>query len=105
MAEAIASGRNAAVAALYSELVVKPYREHQPMQWFRMGDELMAAYLIDPSVVTETKRFYVDVDTQPGMDYGGSMFWDELRVATTARAGRRALSPASRKRFRRRMRA
>jgi len=77
MAEEIANGRNAAEAALYSELVVKPYREHKPMQWFRMGDELMAAYLIDPTLVTETKRFYVDVDTQPGMDYGGSMFWDE----------------------------
>lgn len=77
MAEAIASGRNAAEAALYSELVVKPNREHKPIQWFRMGDELMAAYVIDPSIVIETKRFYVDVDTQPGMDYGGSMFWDE----------------------------
>ena len=77
MAEAIANGKNTAEAALYEELVMKPYREHKPLQWFRMPDELMAAYLIDPSVITETRRYYVDIDTMQGMDYGASIYWDE----------------------------
>ena len=77
MAEAIAHGHNAAEAQLYEELVLKPYREHKPLQWFRMPDELMAAYLIDPSIITETRRYYVDIDTMQGMSYGSSIYWDE----------------------------
>jgi inosine-uridine nucleoside N-ribohydrolase len=77
MAEAIAHGQNTAEAALYDELVMKPYREHKPQQWFRMPDELMAAYLIDPSIVTETRRYYVDIDLMQGMSYGSSIYWDE----------------------------
>jgi len=77
MAEAIASGRNAPVAALYRDTVVKPYREGKQGQWFRMPDELMAAYLIDPSIVTEVRRYYVDVDLNEGMGYGASSYWDE----------------------------
>jgi len=77
MADAIAHGQNAAEAALYEELVMKPYREHKPQQWFRMPDELMAAYLIDPSIITETRRYYVDIDTMQGMSYGASIYWDE----------------------------
>jgi len=77
MAEAIASGHNAPVADLYAQKIVKPYKEGKRQQWFRMPDELMAAYLIDPSIVTETRRFYVDVDLSEGMDYGASSYWDE----------------------------
>ena len=77
MAEAIAHGQNAAEVQLYEELVLKPYREHKPQQWFRMPDELMAAYLIDPSIITETRRYYVDIDTMQGMSYGSSIYWDE----------------------------
>jgi purine nucleosidase len=78
MAEAIAKGGNPAEAKLYEELVMKPYREHKPLQWFRMPDELMAAYLIDPTIVTEMRRYYVDVDTMQGMSYGSSIYWDEV---------------------------
>jgi inosine-uridine nucleoside N-ribohydrolase len=77
MAETIANGQNQAEAALYEELVMKPYREHKPQQWFRMPDELMAAYLIDPSIITETRRYYVDIDSMQGMSYGASIYWDE----------------------------
>jgi inosine-uridine nucleoside N-ribohydrolase len=77
MAEAIAHGQNKAEAELYEELVMKPYREHKPQQWFRMPDELMAAYLIDPSIITESRRYYVDIDTMQGMSYGASLYWDE----------------------------
>jgi inosine-uridine nucleoside N-ribohydrolase len=81
MAEAIAQGANAAEARLYDELVMKPYRAHEPMQWFRMPDELMAAYLIDPSIITEWRRYYVDVDITLGMNYGASAYWDEFPKA------------------------
>lgn len=77
MAEAIASGKNAPIAALYQERVVKPFNEGKQQQWFRMPDELMAAYLIDPSIVTEMRRYYVDIDLTEGMDYGASSYWDE----------------------------
>jgi purine nucleosidase len=77
MADAIAHGQNKAEAALYEELVIKPYLAHKPLQWFRMPDELMAAYLIDPSIITETRRYYVDIDTMQGMSYGSSIYWDE----------------------------
>jgi inosine-uridine nucleoside N-ribohydrolase len=77
MAEAVAAGHNAALAAVYQEQVVTPYKEGKQLQWFRMPDELMAAYLIDPSIVTETRRYYVDVDLAEGMDYGASSYWDE----------------------------
>jgi purine nucleosidase len=77
MADAIAHGKNDAEAALYEELVMMPYREHKPQQWFRMPDELMAAYLIDDSIITETRRYYVDIDTMQGMSYGSSIYWDE----------------------------
>jgi purine nucleosidase len=78
MAEAIAKGNNTAEAKLYEELVMKPYREHKPLQWFRMPDELTAAYIIDPTIVTEMRRYYVDVDTMQGMSYGSSIYWDEV---------------------------
>ena len=78
MQQAIAQGQNEAEAKLYEELRMKPYREHKPLQWFRMPDELMAAYLIDPTIVTEMRRYYVDVDTMQGMSYGSSIYWDEV---------------------------
>jgi len=77
MAEAIASGGNSAVAALYQDTVVKPFKQGKQLQWFRMPDELMAAYLIDPSIVTEERRYYVDIDLAEGMGYGASSYWDE----------------------------
>jgi len=78
MAEAIANGKNQGLAKLYRELVVEPYRAGKPLQWFRMPDELMAAYLIDPSIITEFQRYYVDIDTTMGMNYGASIYWDEI---------------------------
>jgi purine nucleosidase len=77
MAEAIAKGANKPIAELYLRRVVEPYRQNKPQQWFRMPDELMAAYLIDPTLITEIRRYYVDIDTMQGMNYGASTFWDE----------------------------
>jgi purine nucleosidase len=78
MAEAVASGHNTAIAAIYRNTVVEPYKQGKPQQWFRMPDELMAAYLIDPTIVTELRRYYVDIDLAEGMDYGASSYWDEV---------------------------
>ncbi len=78
MAEAISKGSNKPVAELYRRLVVEPYRQNKPQQWFRMPDELMAAYLIDPSLITEWRRYYVDIDTMQGMNYATSIYWDEI---------------------------
>jgi purine nucleosidase len=77
MAEAISKGANKPVAELYLRRVVEPYRQNKPQQWFRMPDELMAAYLIDPTLMTEMRRYYVDIDTMQGMNYAASTFWDE----------------------------
>lgn len=42
-----------------------------------MPDELMAAYIIDPSIIKELRRYYVDVDINEGMNFGASTYWDE----------------------------
>ncbi len=77
MVEAIAKGQNKPIAELH-QAVLDRYRSGQSVQWFRMPDELMAAYLIDPTIVTETRRYYVDIDTMQGMNYGASIYWDEV---------------------------
>jgi purine nucleosidase len=78
MAATVAAGHNTAIAAVYRDTVVAPYKQGKPSQWFRMPDELMAAYLIDPTIVTELRRYFVDVDLAEGMDYGASSYWDEV---------------------------
>jgi purine nucleosidase len=78
LVEAIANGKNKPIADLHRELMLKPYQEGHRSSWFRMPDELEAAYIIDPSIFTETRRYYVDIDTTQGMEYGASVFWDEF---------------------------
>jgi inosine-uridine nucleoside N-ribohydrolase len=41
-----------------------------------MWDELSAAALIDPSIVTGQKELYVDIDVDHGPSYGETLFWD-----------------------------
>jgi inosine-uridine nucleoside N-ribohydrolase len=77
MAEAIANGKNHVEAELYTDMVVKPFHAGKPVQWFRMPDELMAAYIIDPSIIKAMRRYYVDVDINEGMNFGASTYWDE----------------------------
>ncbi len=78
LVEAIANGKNKPIADLHRELMLKPYQEGRRSSWFRMPDELEAAYIIDPSLFTETRRYYVDIDTMQGMEYSASVFWDEF---------------------------
>lgn len=41
-----------------------------------MWDELSAAAMIDPSIVTRQKEMYVDIDVDHGPSYGQTLFWD-----------------------------
>jgi inosine-uridine nucleoside N-ribohydrolase len=41
-----------------------------------MWDELSAAALVDPSIITGTKELYVDIDIDHGPSYGETLFWD-----------------------------
>ncbi len=41
-----------------------------------MWDELSAAAMIDPSIITRQKELYVDIDVDHGPSYGQTLFWD-----------------------------
>lgn len=41
-----------------------------------MWDELSAAALIDPTIITGTKQLYVDIDIDHGPSYGMTLFWE-----------------------------
>ena len=41
-----------------------------------MWDELSAAAMIDPSIVTGQKELYVDIDVDHGPSYGETLFWE-----------------------------
>ena len=41
-----------------------------------MWDELSAAAMIDPSIITGQKEMYVDIDVDHGPSYGETLFWD-----------------------------
>jgi purine nucleosidase len=40
-----------------------------------MWDELSAAAMIDPAIVTSQKELYVDIDVEHGPSYGETLFW------------------------------
>jgi purine nucleosidase len=40
-----------------------------------MWDELSAATLVDPSIITGQKQLYVDIDIDHGPSYGETLFW------------------------------
>jgi purine nucleosidase len=41
-----------------------------------MWDEIAGAALIDPSIITVQKQFYMDIDIDHGASYGKTLFWD-----------------------------
>jgi purine nucleosidase len=57
---------NTSVARYLTQFAVNSY----------MWDELSAAALIDPSIITSTRQLYVDVDVDHGPSYGKTLFWD-----------------------------
>jgi inosine-uridine nucleoside N-ribohydrolase len=40
-----------------------------------MWDELSAAAMVDPSIITGAKELYVDIDVDHGPSYGETLFW------------------------------
>jgi inosine-uridine nucleoside N-ribohydrolase len=44
-----------------------------------MWDEIAGAALIDPSIITQSKELYVDVDVDHGASYGTTLFWEHDR--------------------------
>ena len=42
-----------------------------------MWDELSAAAMIDPSMITGQKELYVDIDIDHGPNYGETLFWEK----------------------------
>lgn len=45
-----------------------------------MWDELSAAALIDPSIITQIRTLYVDIDIDHGPSYGTTLFWSRDTV-------------------------
>jgi inosine-uridine nucleoside N-ribohydrolase len=51
-----------------------------------MWDELAASVVIDPSLITEEKVLYMDVDLSHGPSYGETLTWsEELKPVTATR--------------------
>jgi purine nucleosidase len=66
-------GVKAAIAK--SDTPVARYLTEYSVESF-MWDELSAAAMIDPSIVTGQKELYVDIDVDHGPSYGETLFWD-----------------------------
>jgi inosine-uridine nucleoside N-ribohydrolase len=45
--------------------------------WSMMWDELLAASLVDPSVITKSETMYLDADISHGPSYGHTVVWKE----------------------------
>jgi inosine-uridine nucleoside N-ribohydrolase len=41
-----------------------------------MWDELSAAAMVDPGIITRQKEMYVDIDVDHGPSYGMTLFWE-----------------------------
>jgi purine nucleosidase len=54
---------------------VARYLTEYSVESFRW-DELSAAALVDPSIVTGQKELYVDIDVTHGPSYGETLFWE-----------------------------
>lgn len=44
--------------------------------WIFMWDEVSVAGVLDPSIITESREMYVDVDIDHGIDYGNTLAWE-----------------------------
>ena len=44
--------------------------------WIFMWDEISAAAVLDPTIITEQREMYVDVDVDHGIDYGYTLAWE-----------------------------
>jgi inosine-uridine nucleoside N-ribohydrolase len=55
-----------------------PGADPEWVPWIFMWDEVSAASVLDPSIITEQREMYVDVDIDHGINYGNTLAW-ELR--------------------------
>jgi len=46
------------------------------LPWIFMWDEISAAALLDPTIITEQREMYVDVDIDHGINYGYTLAWE-----------------------------
>lgn len=63
----------------FTEHVRSLYLDYEPppnlSQWSAMWDEVAVAALIDPSIITETRTMWLDVDITRGPKYGHTVVW------------------------------
>ncbi len=67
---------HAPIADLFRDYEQKPQRANPQRHSFRMPDEMMAAYAIDPSIFGGSDEMYIDVVTHNDGHYGDTSFWD-----------------------------
>jgi purine nucleosidase len=51
-------------------------------EFYYLWDELAAAALLDPAIITKSRILYIDVDTTPGPNYGDTLSWTEATKPT-----------------------
>ena len=66
--------------AMYNEIKTSPapagqYIAKYTHEFYYLWDELEAAALIDPKIITKERTLYVDVDTTRGPNYGDTLTW------------------------------
>jgi purine nucleosidase len=66
--------------AMYDEIAAAPtpaaqYVAKYTREYSYLWDELEAAALLDPTIITKEQILYIDVDTQRGPNYGDTLSW------------------------------
>jgi inosine-uridine nucleoside N-ribohydrolase len=64
------------IADLFRNFEQAPQRANPRRKSFRMPDEMMAAYVIDPKIVGGFDEMYIDIVTHNDGHYGDTSFWD-----------------------------
>lgn len=64
------------IADLFRNFEQKPQRVNPRRKSFRMPDEMMAAYVIDPKIFSGVDEMYIDIVTHNDGHYGDTSFWD-----------------------------
>ena len=56
--------------------VPAPEVETDWVPWIFMWDEVSVASLLDPSIITDQREMYIDVDVDRGPNYGSTLAWE-----------------------------
>ncbi len=70
MVEEIAGRAESPISDLF-----RRYAVDSKVSLSRVGDEMIAAQIIDPTIFAASQSMYVDICSTPGPRYGDSMFW------------------------------